>query len=80
MKIRTSSCLTASVSTAAFRIVLGRDSRGLVYRHRREIMTLRRLREDPFPSSVGLIPRGRVATVRDTLIDHNKRRVGGVRP
>lgn len=65
MNIRTSSCLASSLSSAAFRLVPGRDQRGLAYRRRREIMTWRRLRQDPVPAGYGLAPRGRVATVRD---------------
>ena len=65
MNIRTSSCAAASLNTAAFRTVLARDSRGLVYRLRREIMTLRRLREDPFPPVRAFGPRGRIRTSRD---------------
>lgn len=49
MNIRTSSRVASSLRTAAFRTVLARDGRGLVYRLRREIVTLRRLREEPAP-------------------------------
>lgn len=47
---------------AAFQIVRARDSRGLVYRQRQEIMTLRRLREDPLPPRHTHAPRGRIRT------------------
>lgn len=65
MNIRSSSCTASSLNTAAFRTVLARDGRGLVYRFRREIMTLRRLREDPFPPVRAFGPRGRIRTSRD---------------
>ena len=65
MNIRTSSCAASSLNTAAFRAVLARDSRGLVYRVRREIVTLRRLHEDPFLPAPAFGPRGRMRTSRD---------------
>ena len=65
MNIRTSSCMASSLNAAAFRTVLARDGRGLVYRCRREIMTLRRLRQDPFPAVFTSAPRGRIRTSRD---------------
>ena len=80
MKIRTSSCLASSLSTAAFRLVLGRDRRGLVYRRRREIMTLGLLRQDPLPAGFGLAPRGRIATIRDIKTLSSGRIRGEVRP
>lgn len=65
MNIRTSSCAASSLNTAAFRTVLARDSRGLAYSVRREIMTLRRLREDPLPPLRTFGPRGRIRTSRE---------------
>ena len=65
MNIRTSSCAASSLKTAAFRTVSARDSRGLIYRARREIATLRRLREDPFRPLRAFSPRGRIRTGRD---------------
>ena len=65
MNIRSSSCVASSLNTAAFRTVLARDSRGLVHRVRKEIMTLRQLREDPFPPVRAFGPRGRIRTSRD---------------
>ena len=65
MNIRTSSCAASSLNTAAFRTVLAGDSRGLVCRVRREIVTLRRLRETPFPAVRAFGPRGRIRTSRD---------------
>lgn len=65
MNIRTSSCVTSSLHAAAFRTDLARDGRGLVYRLRRELMTLRRLREDPFPAAQAFAPRGHIRTSRD---------------
>jgi hypothetical protein len=66
------------VSTAAFHIVLAKDSRGLVYRRRQDIMTLRQLRQDPFPAGLGLIPRGRIATLRNVTGASFKKRIDGV--
>ncbi len=65
MNIRTSSCMASSLNAAAFRTVLARDGRGLIYRLRREILTLRQLRQDPFPAGLVLAPRGRIRTSRD---------------
>jgi len=65
MNIRSSSCVASSLNTAAFRTVLARDSRGLAYRVRREIMTLRQLREDPLPPVRAFGPCGRIRTSRD---------------
>lgn len=79
MNIRTSSCLASSLSSAAFRLVLGRDQRGLVYRRRRQIMTLRLLRQDPVPAGLGLAPRGRIATVRNIKTLSSGRMRGEVR-
>ncbi len=67
MNIRTSSCAASSLNTAAFRAVLARDSRGLVYRLRREVMTLRRLREEPVPPARTPVPRGRIWTSLDII-------------
>ena len=65
MNIRSFSCAASSLNAAAFRTVLARDSRGLVYRVRREIMTLRQIREDPFPPVRAFGPSGRIRTTRD---------------
>lgn len=65
MNIRTFSCMASSLNAAAFRAVLARDGRGLIYRLRREILTLRQLRQDPFPAGLVLAPRGRIRTSRD---------------
>ena len=65
MNIRTSSCAASSLNTAAFRTILARDGRGLVCRVRREIVTLRRLREDLFPAVRAFGLRGRIRTSRD---------------
>ena len=43
--------------TAAFRTVLARDGRGLVYRLHRGIVTLRRIREEPVPPARTPVPR-----------------------
>lgn len=67
MNIRTSSCVASSLRTAAFRTVLARDGRGLVYRLRREIMTSRRLWEEPVPPARTPVPRGRVRTSLDII-------------
>ena len=65
MKIRTSSCLASSLSTASFQIVRGRDGRGLLYRCRRDIMSMRLLRQDPYPAGLGMVPRGSVQNTRN---------------
>ncbi len=65
MNIRSSSSAASSLKTAAFRTVQARDSRGLPCRVRREIMSLRRLREDPLPPLRAFGPRGRIRTGRD---------------
>ena len=70
MNIRTASCAASSLKTAAFRTVLARDSRGLAYHARREIATLRRLREDPLPALRAFAPRGRIRTSRDLRKAH----------
>ena len=65
MNIRTSSCAVSSLNTAAFRTVLAGDSRGLVCRVRREIVTLRRLHEDPLPPLRAFGLRGRIRIGKD---------------
>lgn len=65
MNIRTSSSVASSLHAAAFRTVLARDGHGLVYRRRRELMTLRRLRQDPFPAVQTFVPHGPLRTSRD---------------
>jgi len=66
MNIRASSRMaSSSLNAAAFRTVLARGARGLIYRLRREILTLRQLRQDPFPAGLVLAPRGRIRTSRD---------------
>jgi hypothetical protein len=65
MNIRASSRMASSLNVAAFRTVLARGARGLIYRLRREILTLRQLRQDPFPAGLVLAPRGRIRTSRD---------------
>lgn len=49
MQRQTASCLRSSLQGAAFQTVMARDSRGLVYRVRQEIMTQRRLQQTTFP-------------------------------
>lgn len=65
MNTRTSSCAVSSLNAAAFRTTLARNSRGLVYRRRRDIVTLRQLRQDPFPAGLTFIPHGRIRISRD---------------
>jgi hypothetical protein len=65
MNMRTSSSLFCSVNTAAFRTVLAHDRRGLLYRHRWEIMTMRRLRQDPLPAMFRAEVIGRIRTSGD---------------
>jgi len=75
MYIRTSSCIASSLKTAAFQTILVRDRRGLTYRIRREIMTLRRLRQDPFPVNLPFPLRGYPHTnhnIRDVVSSGTK--------
>ena len=67
MNIRTSSCVASCLRTAAFRTVLARDGRGLVYRLHRGIVTLRRIREEPVPPARTPAPRGRIRTSLDIV-------------
>ena len=67
MSIPTSQRVTSSLKGAAFQTVRARDSRGLAYRVRQEIMTLQRLREDPLPPMRTELPRGRIRTSRDII-------------
>jgi hypothetical protein len=53
------------LNAAAFRTTLARDEHGLVYRRRRELMTLRQLHQDPFPARLAFIPHGRIRMSRD---------------
>ncbi len=48
MPAKPRSKITSSLRTAAFRLCLVRTSRGLVYRLRREIKTMRRLHADSY--------------------------------
>ena len=74
MKIRTSSGLRSSLSTASFQVVSNVDCRGLVYRRRHEIMTQRLLRQNPFAAGLGLAPRGSVVTLRNINVMRAKAR------
>ncbi len=65
MKIRTASSLISSLRSASFRIAQGRDCRGLRYRVRRDIMSMRLLRQDPYPAGLGMAPRGSVQNTRN---------------
>lgn len=80
MNIQTSSCMTSSLNAAAFRTILARDGRGLVYRLRREIMTLRRLRQDPYPAVLTFALRGRPHSSQDVKTMTSKVINGKVRP
>lgn len=64
MNIRSASFVTSSLTTASFRMVQTRDSRGLPCRVRREIMSMRRLTEDPLPPLRTFRLRGRIRTGR----------------
>lgn len=65
MNNRLSSSVTSSLTTASFRTVQVRDSRGLPCRVRREIMSMWRLREDPLSPPRTVKPLGRIRTARD---------------
>jgi hypothetical protein len=71
MNIRTSSSVTSSLKSAAFQTICCHDGRGLAYRVRREIMTLRRLRQEPFPVPTSIF-HGRIHASGDikTLASH----------
>jgi len=62
MNTRTSACATSSLNTAAFRTVSAHDGGGLVYRIRREIKTLRRLRQDPYSAPLTFALVGHIHT------------------
>lgn len=79
MNIRASSCMASSLNAAPFRTVLARDARGLIYRLRREILTLRQLRQDLFPAGLVLAPRGRIRTSRDVRTMTSRWKNGEVR-
>ena len=65
MKIRTASSLISSLRSASFKIGGARDCRGLSYRCRQDLMSMRLLRQDPFPAAPGMAPRGRLQTHRN---------------
>lgn len=65
MNIRTASCVTSSLNAAAFRTVLASNGRELAYRLRREIMTMRRLHQDPLPAGLAYTHPGCIRTSRD---------------
>lgn len=65
MNIRSPSSVTSSLTTASFRTVQTQDNRGLPYRIRRAIMSMRRLMEDPLPPQRTFRLRCRIRTGRD---------------
>jgi hypothetical protein len=65
MNIRTSSCVASSLSAAAFRTVSAHDTGGLVYRIRREIGTMRRLRLKPYLAPLTFARSGCIHTSQD---------------
>ena len=65
MNTRSFSSVASSLTSAAFRTVQASDSGGLLCRVRREIVTLRRFREDPSPPLRAFCPHGRIRTNRD---------------
>lgn len=65
MKTKTMSKAVSSLQTAAFRLCLVRTSRGLVYRLRREIKTMRRLHADAYPDVLKSARCGRLRSSAD---------------
>lgn len=65
MHARTRSKSPSSLRTAAFRLCLVRTSRGLVYRLRREIKTMRRLHAEAYLDVVKSARCGRVRSSAD---------------
>jgi len=61
MQTRTTLKPLSSLRSAAFRLFLVRTSRGLVYRLRREIKTMRRLHADAY---LDVVPSARCGRVR----------------
>ncbi len=61
---RNSAQVTSSLTTSAFRVVLARDQRGLVYRVRKDIPSLRLLFQTPIAVPPPKLPRGRIRTLR----------------
>ena len=62
MNIKSSKCVTSSLRTSAFQTIPIRDPRGWFYRLRKEIMTLRRLRQDVYAPVCATALRGRSRT------------------
>jgi len=60
--IRTCANVTSSLKTAAFQVVLARDPRGLVYRARKDILSMRRLSQTPIATPGPRVVRGRIRT------------------
>lgn len=64
IRIRTCTHVTSSLKTAAFQVVTARDQRGLVYRVRKDILSMRRLLQAPLAAPGPREPRGRLKTLR----------------
>ncbi len=64
--------VTSSIRTAAFQLCLVRTSRGLVYRLRRDINTMRRLHADAYLDVVKSARCGRVRSSADIKSLHSK--------
>ncbi|QJC56606.1 hypothetical protein HC248_01914 [Polaromonas vacuolata] len=58
--IRTCTHITSSLKAAAFQVVLARDSRGLVYRARKDILSIRQLSQTPIVTHDPKVLRGRL--------------------
>lgn len=65
MQKRTLLKTVSSLRTAAFSLCLVRNSRGLVYRLRREIKTMRRLHADAYPDVLACARCGRLRSSAD---------------
>ena len=72
MKSRAMTPPLSSLNTASFRLVLLRTARGLVYRLRREVKTMKRLYADSFLDVVNSARCGRVRTSANIRTLHSK--------
>jgi len=62
IRIRTCTNVTSSLRAAAFQVVLARDPRDLVYRVRKDILSIRRLSQTPIAAPGPKVIRGRLKT------------------
>jgi hypothetical protein len=64
---RTSVQVKSSLTTAAFRVVLATDQRGMIYCVRKDIPSLRLLFQTPMTAPLPGLARGRIRTLRTGL-------------